>query len=101
MGYFTAILMITTLILTFVGGALSSIDWRMAFLVVPAICAISFIKCRCCCQKIFPPKMPSKDVPGQVLLALGIIAFIGGVGELSKSRRAPSHLVELALASRC
>lgn len=92
MGYFTAILMVTTLVLTFVGGALSSIDWRMAFLVVPAICAVSFFIVPLLLPKEPRLKMPSKDVPGQILLALGIIAFIGGVGELSKSLTSPIAL---------
>ena len=81
MGYFTAILMITTLILTFVGGALSSIDWRMAFLVVPAICAISFFIVPLLLPKEPRLKMPSKDVPGQVLLSKSLTSPIalGGV----------------------
>ena len=92
MGLFTAVLMVTTLILTFAGGALSSVDWRMAFLVVPIICAISFFLTPILLPKEPRLKLPSNDVVGQLLLGLGIIALIAGIGELGKSLTSPIAL---------
>jgi len=70
MGLFTAVSMVATLILTFVGGALSSLEWRTAFLVVPVCCAVSFFIVPLLLPKEPRLKLPSKDLLGQFLLGL-------------------------------
>ena len=92
MGFFTAVLMVTTMILTFVGGALSSLEWRTAFLVIPVGCAISFFIVPILLPKEPRLKLPSKDIVGQLLLALGIIGLLVGIGELGKSLTSPIAL---------
>ncbi len=92
MGLFTAVLMVTTMVLTFAGGALSSLNWRTAFLVIPIICAVSFFIVPILLPKEPRLKLPSKDLFGQVLLGLGIIALLGGIGELGKSLTSPVAL---------
>ncbi|MFM8773085.1 MAG: MFS transporter, partial [Actinomycetota bacterium] len=77
MGTFTAVLMVATLLLTFLGGALSSLNWRTAFLVIPIASAISFFIVPILLPKEPRLKLPGKDILGQVLLALGIIALLG------------------------
>ena len=89
MGTFTAVLMVTTMVLTFVGGALSSLEWRTAFLVIPIASAISFFIVPILLPKEPRLKLPGKDILGQVLLGLGIIALLGGIGELGKSLASP------------
>ena len=91
-GLFTAVLMVSTMAFTFVGGALSSLDWRTAFLVVPIVCAISFFIVPILLPKEPRMKLPSQDVLGQVLLGLGIIGLLGGIGELGKSLTSPVAL---------
>ncbi len=92
MGLFTAVLMVATMVLTFAGGALSSLEWRTAFLVIPVICAISFFIVPILLPKEPRLKLPSKDLLGQVLLGIGIIALLGGIGELGKSLTSPVAL---------
>lgn len=97
MGAFTAVLMVTTMTLTFVGGALSSLEWRTAFLVIPIASAISFFIVPILLPKEPRLKLPSRDIVGQVLLGLGIIALLGGIGELGKSLTSPIALGAIAV----
>lgn len=97
MGSFTAALMVTTMILTFVGGALSSLEWRTAFLVVPIASAISFFLVPILLPKEPRLKLPGRDILGQVLLGLAIIALLGGIGELGKSLTSPIALGAIAI----
>ncbi|MFM7147910.1 MAG: MFS transporter [Actinomycetales bacterium] len=92
MGMFTAVLMVSTMILTFIGGALSSIQWRTAFLVIPIASAISFFIVPILLPKEPRLKLPGKDILGQVLLGLGIIGLLGGISELGKSLTSPIAL---------
>jgi MFS family permease len=92
MGLFTAVLMVATMLLTFVGGALSSLEWRTAFLVIPIASALCFFIVPILLPKEPRLKLPSKDLVGQVLLGLGIIALLGGIGELGKSLTSPVAL---------
>ena len=92
MGTFTAVLMVTTMILTFAGGALSSLEWRTAFLVIPIASALSFFIVPILLPKEPRLKLPGRDILGQVLLGLGIIALLGGIGELGKSLTSPIAL---------
>jgi len=97
MGVFTAVLMVATMILTFAGGALSSLEWRTAFLVVPIASAISFFIVPILLPKEPRFSLPGKDILGQVLLGLGIIALLGGIGELGKSLTSPIALGAIAV----
>ena len=97
MGTFTAVLMVATMLLTFVGGALSSLNWRTAFLVIPIASAISFFIVPILLPKEPRLKLPGKDILGQVLLALGIIALLGGIGELGKSLTSPIAIGGIAV----
>ncbi len=97
MGTFTAVLMVATMVFTFVGGALSSLEWRTAFLVIPVACAICFFIVPILLPKEPRLKLPSKDLLGQVLLGVGIIALLGGIGELGKSLTSPVALGGIAV----
>ena len=91
-GLFTAVIMVTTMVFTFVGGALSSLNWRTAFLVIPVAAIASFFLVPLILPKEPRLKLPSKDLLGQLLLGLGIIALIGGIGELGKGLTNPFAL---------
>jgi len=92
MGTFTAVLMVATMIMTFVGGALSSLNWRTAFLVIPIASAISFFIVPILLPKEPRLKLPGKDIVGQLLLGLAIVGLLGGLGELGKSLTSPIAL---------
>jgi MFS family permease len=97
LGVFTAVLMVATLILTFVGGALTSINWRVAFLIFPVVNVIGFFL-----VPLILPKQPrvkggSLDVLGQLLLAIGVVSFLYGVSQLAKSLTAPGTLIPIIL----
>ncbi len=96
MGLFTAALMVTTMVLTFAGGALSSLEWRTAFLVVPVISAVCFFVVPVLLPKEPRLRLPGNDVLGQVLLGLGIIALLAGIGDLGKSLTNPVALGGIA-----
>jgi len=72
-----------------VGGSLAGIDWRLAFLVAPAMSLVCFV--------LVPLVLPKEarvwsDLdrrPRQVLLIVGIIAFLYGVSELGRSLTSP------------
>jgi predicted MFS family arabinose efflux permease len=93
----TAMIMVGTTVLTFAGGALSALDWRTAFLVTPAACAISLVITLFLLPKEPRLTRPSNDLLGQVLLGLGIIALLGGIGELGKNLTSPLALGSILL----
>ncbi len=89
LGIFGAVAGLVTVILTFVGGALSSLDWRLAFVVIPAMCLIGLIGVRA----ILPvqPKVTSgkQDLIGQILLALGVVGVLYGFSHAGKGLLSP------------
>ena len=97
MGMFTATVMVTTLVITFVGGSLTSIGWRMGFIVVPIACLIGLFLVPIVLPKVPTVKGGSLDVVGQLLLALGMISFLYSVSQFAKSLTSPKTLVPLAL----
>ncbi len=84
-GVFAAVCGTVTLGLTFVGGALASSDWRLSFGVVPAVSAL----CILAVWLVLPAQPPvpggPTDLPGQLLLALGVVAVLYGLSHLATS----------------
>ncbi len=96
LGIFSAVLMVATVLLTFLGGMLSAIDWRWAFILIPICCLVGLIL-----TPILLPEQDrigggSLDIVGQVLLALGVILFLYSVSQFVRSLTAPQTLVPLA-----
>ncbi|MBM3663809.1 MAG: MFS transporter [Actinobacteria bacterium] len=97
LGIFTAALMFSTLIMTFIGGALTSSNWRFGFILLPAVSML--------CLVLTPMIVPTQvrvsgndaDLPGQALIALGVIAFLYGVSQFGNSLTSPGTLVPLVL----
>lgn len=97
MGVFTAVIMVSSLVLTFVGGSLTAVNWRVAFLIFPVVNLIGLVL-----VPIILPKQPrvkggSLDVFGQLLLAIGVVSFLYGVSQLAKSLTSPGTLIPIAL----
>lgn len=85
MGIFTAVIGVTAVTFTFIGGSLASVGWRVAFLVTPALClaAIPMV------LKILPaqPKVrvgEKTDAVGQLFLAGAVVLLIFGCSRLGK-----------------
>ena len=94
-GVFSGVISLTTLVLTFVGGSLTSIDWRVAFLLIPVIAGILLVLTPIILPAQGRMANPKSDYPGQALLALGVIALLYGVSQLGNSFTAPKTLVPL------
>lgn len=85
MGIFGASVGIFTLAFTFIGGSLSAIDWRIAFLLIPIASAVCFFLVPIILPAQQPISKGKQDILGQVFLALGVIAFLYGVSHLGTS----------------
>jgi MFS family permease len=90
LGMFAAVGGITMLVVSPLAGLLTSVDWRLAFLVVPLLAGISCLAV----LRVVPvlPKAPRAraDVPGQVLLAIGVVGVLYGLSRASASVSDPS-----------
>ena len=89
LGLFGAMVGITTLGGAFLGGVLASVNWRLAFGVVPVLCVITFVL-----TPRFTPVAPrvaghKPDIPGMVLLAVGTVGILFGISNASASLIAP------------
>lgn len=95
MGLFTASNMAVTVILTFVGGSLTSIDWRVAFVLLPVIATIVLL--------LVPVVLPRQkrvtgtntDLPGQLFLFAGVFAFLYSCSQFATSLTSPKTLIPL------
>lgn len=97
MGLFTAVVMVTTLVITFVGGSLTSIDWRVAYLIFPVCSVIGLFLVPIVLPRQPIVKSDHLDVVGQLLLGLGVVSFLYSVSQFAKSLTAPGTLVPLAV----
>ncbi|MGB3674343.1 MAG: MFS transporter [Candidatus Nanopelagicales bacterium] len=92
LGLFTAVVGIGTIVFTFLGGSLSSIDWRLSYLVITVMSVIMFLLV----PVVLPPQEKIRgersDVTGQFLLGVGIVAFLYGVTQLGHSLTSPTTL---------
>ncbi|MFN8125189.1 MAG: MFS transporter [Candidatus Nanopelagicales bacterium] len=84
MGVFGATTALTTVILSFLGGAISSLDWRLAFLVIPLACLLALVGVLVLLPQ--QPRVPGdgEDILGQVLLALTVIGWLVGFSHADK-----------------
>lgn len=96
LGVFGATIGLATLIITFLGGTLIGINWRLGFFVITVFSLISFFLVPLILPSIATIKNASLDVIGQILLAIGIIGFLYGVSQLGESLTSPATLVPLA-----
>lgn len=93
LGVFGAVAGAGTLLLTFVGGALSSMNWRFAFVVIPLIALVCILGVKQVLPAVAPAAPVPADVPGQLLLGVGIIGVLYG---FSHSARSVTDLLTVA-----
>lgn len=79
MGTFGAFGMVGTIGASFAGGALASVDWRLAFLVIPVMCALSVVATLFLLPHQPPQAAGPADALGQALLAFGLIGVLYGI----------------------
>ena len=97
MGVFTAFVMLSTLLFTFVGGVLCGIDWRLAFVLIPVATLLSLFATPFVLPKVEVLKGEAFDLIGQLLLGLGVISFLYSCSQFANSLTSPKTLVPLAL----
>lgn len=85
MGTYAAVAGIATIAFTFVGGTLASIDWRLAFLVIPVAALLSLIAVFAVIPPVAGVRGEKRDALGQVLLAAGLVLFLLGSSHLATS----------------
>ena len=95
MGTFTAAIMVSTVILTFIGGSLTGINWRFAFVLIPIVAAILFVLVPVILPKQDRITGTNTDLLGQLLLAAGVIAFLYSLSQFATSLTSPKTLVPL------
>lgn len=96
-GQFTAVVMLFTVIFTFAGGALASIDWRLAYIVVPATALLSLL--------VIPFVLPHEpvvatgnpDIAGQAALIVAIVGVLYGINNISMGVTDPMFFVPLVV----
>ena len=95
LGVFMASSGLFTLLITFTGSSLVGVDWRLSFVVIPVLCLVSIV----IALLLLPGDGPrpanagSWDVVGQLLLGLGIIAFLFGVSHATHGLTAPLTVI--------
>jgi len=97
MGEFVAVVMGSTVVLTFVGGTLANSHWRLAYVLIPVMCLVSLVV-----TPLLLPKVPrvtgsALDLPGQGLLVAGVVLFLYSVSQFAHSLTSPGTLVPLGL----
>lgn len=92
LGVFGAVIGLSTLIFTFLGGLLVGVDWRFAFFVLTAASLISFFLVPLALPDQPKNKTENMDIAGQLLLVVGIIGFLYGVSQLGSSLTSPLTL---------
>jgi MFS family permease len=99
MGVFTAVVMASTVVLTFVGGTLASAHWRLAFVLIPVMCAACVLLTPVLLPRVERVRGSRPDLPGQGLLMGGVILFLYSVSQFAHSLISLATLVPLVLGT--
>ena len=86
---FAAVSGATAVLITFSGGMLASVDWRVAFVLVPVLSVLAIIGVVTMLPVVAPSVTEERDVWGQLLLIVGMVAFLYGVSQLATSLTSP------------
>lgn len=86
---FAAVAGASSVLFTFTGGLLASADWRLAFVLVPVLSALSVVAVVVLLPAVPPSLTEKRDVWGQLLLTAGMVVFLYGVSQLATSLTDP------------
>lgn len=96
-GVFTAVLMTFTVIFTFLGGALSDVDWRLTFLVTPVVAVACFFAVPFVLPNESIVSSGKADAVGQVALVIAVAGTLYGIGNLSRGVTDPFFYAPLLI----
>lgn len=82
---------------TFCGGMLAGVDWRLAFVLVPALSAVCIPAVLVLLPPVAPTVTEKRDVGGQIALIAGMVVFLFGVSQLASSLTSPPTWGAMAL----
>ncbi|QOC24968.1 MFS transporter [Microbacterium hominis] len=86
-------------VFTFSGGMLAGADWRLAFLLVPLLSALSIPAVLALLPAVAPSVTEKRDVWGQIALITGMVVLLFGVSQLASSLRSPLTWAAIALGA--
>ncbi len=89
MGSFAAFNAVSMIVVSFIGGSLASVDWRLAFIVVPVVTLISISAVLAVLPRQPRSARGPADVAGQVVLALGIVGVLYGISHAGAGMTSP------------
>ena len=84
LGLYSASGSLVLVTLSLLGGALASIEWRAAFLIVPVACALYVLLARLLLPATARLTGGPTDLLGQVLLGFGIVGVLVGISHMSQ-----------------
>lgn len=76
-------------VFTFSGGMLAGLDWRLAFVLVPVLTALSIPLALALLPVVAPRVAEKRDIWGQIALIAGMVVFLFGVSQLASSLTSP------------
>jgi hypothetical protein len=88
-----------TVVLTFIGGNLASAHWRMAFLLIPAVCMVCLVVTPVLLPRVDRITGNKLDLPGQGFLMAGVILVLYSASQFAHSLTSPKTLVPLVLGA--
>ena len=84
-------------VFTFTGGTLAGVDWRLAFVLVPVLSALSIPAVLALLPAVPPSVTEKRDVWGQIALTAGMVVLLFGVSQLASSLRSPMTWAAMAV----
>ncbi|SKA80539.1 Major Facilitator Superfamily protein [Agreia bicolorata] len=96
---FAAVSGASSVVITFSGGMLAGIDWRLAFVLIPVLSAFAIIAVITLLPVVAAHITERRDVWGQVLLVVGMVAFLLGVSQLASSLTNPVTWATMAIGA--
>ncbi len=73
-----------------IGGWMATIDWRLAFLLVPLICTVSLVLLPTLVPAIAGNRSLKPDLPGLTSIAIAMVLFLFGINHAALGLRSPS-----------
>lgn len=97
LGIFGAVAGLTMLTESFIGGSLASVQWRVAFLVIPAVYVVALVLV----PRVLPIEPPIGsgpiDLVGQVLLAVGIVGPLYAISQMTTALTQPRTIASFVI----
>jgi MFS family permease len=93
LGVFGAVTGLTVLAMTFIGGSMIAIDWRVGYLLVPVLSALSLILVPLVLPAVERNTEERQDIPGQIALVVAVAGTLLGISRLGDGIGAPTFFI--------